>query len=76
MKAMLTGGLIWILICLAYFIGYIMCIVKAVKCDWSKESSYKAEAIYTGAAVFGVGGIVGWFNIDDTPYPVKAAELE
>ena len=43
--------------------GEARCIYKALTCDWSPIG--KAEIIYTGAALTGVGALVGWFNIDD-----------
>jgi len=44
-------------------IGEIRCIVKAIQCNW--EPIGKAEVIYTGAALTGLGSIIGWFNIED-----------
>lgn len=44
-------------------IGEVMCVVKAVKCNW--EPVGKAEVIYTGSAVTGLGAIVGYFDIED-----------
>lgn len=44
-------------------VGEAMCIYKAVTCNW--EPVGKAEVIYTGAALTGLGSIVGWFNIND-----------
>lgn len=44
-------------------IGEIMCIYKAVNCNW--EPIGKAEIIYTGAALTGTGSIIGWINIED-----------
>lgn len=44
-------------------VGEIMCIYKAINCNW--EPVGKAEIIYTGAALTGVGSIVGWINIQD-----------
>jgi len=43
--------------------GEIRCIYKAVKCNW--EPIGKAEIIYTGAAVTGLGLIIGYINIED-----------
>lgn len=44
-------------------VGEIRCIYKALTCNW--EPIDKAEIIYTGAALTGLGGIVGYFNIED-----------
>jgi len=56
-------GAIGMILILLYFAGYCRCIYKAVKCNW--EPVGKAECIYTGAIFLGLGGIVGWFNIED-----------
>ena len=60
---MKIASLIPTLIEILMLTGEVMCIYKAVKCDWSPIG--KAEVIYTGAALTGVGCIVGWFNIKD-----------
>ena len=51
--------ILWILA----IIGEILCIVKALKCNW--EPIGKAEIIYTASACTGLGAITGWFNIED-----------
>jgi hypothetical protein len=56
-------GVIGGLIILALFIGEIRCVYKALKCNW--EPIGKAEIVYTGSALTGLGCIVGWFNIED-----------
>lgn len=43
--------------------GEVLCIYKAVKCNW--EPVGKAEVIYTAAAVTGLGAVVGWIDIED-----------
>jgi len=58
-----TASLISFAVVLFFLIGEVMCIVKAIKCNW--EPVGKAEIIYTGAALTGLGSIVGWFNIED-----------
>jgi hypothetical protein len=55
-------GIVAILIILAV-IGEIRCIYKAVTCNW--EPIGKAEIIYTGGSLTGLGSIIGWFNIED-----------
>jgi len=45
------------------FIGEVRCVVKAIHCDWNPIG--KAEIIYTGAAITGLGCIVGWMKIND-----------
>jgi len=44
-------------------IGEVRCIYKAITCNW--EPIGKAEIIYTGSALCGLGCIVGWFNFED-----------
>jgi len=56
-------------------VGEVRCVVKAVKCDWNPVG--KAEVLYTGAAVTGLGAIVGWINIPDgTPVTINTEESE
>lgn len=56
-------GIFSFLILIFLFIGEIKCIIKVVNCNW--EPIGKAEVVYTVAACTGVGGIVGWMNIQD-----------
>ena len=44
-------------------IGEIMCVVKAINCNW--EPVGKAEIIYTGGVFTGLGAIIGWLDIED-----------
>lgn len=44
--------------------GEVKCIIKAVNCDWNPIG--KAEIVYTGAALTGLGVIVGYMDIQDT----------
>jgi hypothetical protein len=55
--------LIWVLIVGLAVFGEVRCIVKAVKCNW--EPVGKAEIVYAGASITGLGAIVGYFNIED-----------
>jgi hypothetical protein len=68
-KSNSRNGIIgFILICIVpimCLIGEIMCIYKSTQCYWSNETSWKAEIIYTGSALSGLGAIVGWFDIED-----------
>jgi len=59
----IIGSLFTVAIVVFLVIGEILCVVKAIKCNW--EPIGKAEIIYTGAALTGFGGIVGWLNIED-----------
>lgn len=43
--------------------GEIRCIYKAISCNW--EPVGKAEILYTGASLTGLGAIVGYFDIED-----------
>ena len=47
----------------AVIIGEVKCIIKAIDCNW--EPVGKAEIVYTGASLTGLGCIVGYINIDD-----------
>jgi hypothetical protein len=54
---------IYLVIIVLLFIGEVKCIIKAVNCNW--EPVGKAEVVYTGAAITGLGCIVGWIEIED-----------
>lgn len=41
--------------------GYVMCIVKFLRCDF--EPSYKAEIVYGVGTFTGLGIIVGWMDL-------------
>ena len=56
-------GFLIILLWILGLIGEIMCIYKAINCNW--EPKYKAEATYTISALCGIGAVVGYFNIED-----------
>jgi hypothetical protein len=60
MKKLLT---IYGIVIAMLVIGEIRCIYKALSCNW--EPIGKAEVIYTGAALTGLGSIIGWINIED-----------
>lgn len=55
--------LVWAVLVIMLVIGEIRCIVKAFQCNW--EPIGKAEIMYTVGACSGLGGIIGWFNIED-----------
>ena len=44
-------------------IGEVRCIVKVFKCNWNPIG--KAEILYTGSALTGLGAFVGYINIKD-----------
>lgn len=52
-------GLIWILL----LVGEVRCIYKMLTCNW--EPIGKAEVIYTVGTFTGLGGIIGYFDIED-----------
>lgn len=44
-------------------VGEIKCIIKAINCNW--EPIGKAEILYTGSSLTGIGCITGWIDIQD-----------
>jgi hypothetical protein len=55
--------IIWVVIVTLLIIGEVRCIYKAIACNW--EPVGKAEIVYTGSAICGLGCIVGWMDIED-----------
>jgi hypothetical protein len=47
----------------ALLVGEVKCIIKAIDCNW--EPVGKAEIVYTGASLTGLGCIVGYLDIQD-----------
>lgn len=69
------GCVIALVVIAMLLIGEVKCVVKAVRCDWNPVG--KAEVIYTGAALTGLGAIVGWIDIEDgTPVTVNTNHEE
>ena len=60
MKKVIIIGLA---IALLAIVGEVKCIIKAINCNW--EPVGKAEIVYTGSAVLGLGCIVGYIDIQD-----------
>lgn len=60
---MKTRVIIGATIIILAIMGEIKCIIKAIDCNW--EPVGKAEIIYTGACLTGLGSIVGWIDIED-----------
>ena len=60
---MKKGIVIGALVVAAAIIGEVKCIIKALDCNW--EPVGKAEIVYTGASLTGLGCIVGYINIED-----------
>jgi hypothetical protein len=67
MKTCLKTGIALILvyttIIVILLVGEVKCIIKAINCNW--EPVGKAEIVYTGASLTGLGGIVGYMDIQD-----------
>ena len=55
--------IVYLVLAVLALVGEIKCIIKAFKCNW--EPVGKAEIIYTGSAVTGLGCITGWIDIED-----------
>ena len=60
---MKAGILLSIIFGIAALVGEVMCVVKAVKCNWDPIG--KAEIIYTVGAFTGFGVIIGYIDIQD-----------
>ena len=60
---MKTGVIIGAAIIILAVVGEVKCIIKAIDCNW--EPVGKAEIIYTGASLTGLGCVVGYVNIED-----------
>jgi hypothetical protein len=58
-----TLALIQIVLGVTLLVGEVKCIIKAVDCNWDPIG--KAEVIYTGASLTGLGCVVGFINIQD-----------
>lgn len=55
--------IVYLVLLVIAVVGEIKCIIKAFNCNW--EPVGKAEIIYTGSAVTGLGCITGWIDIED-----------
>lgn len=60
-----TGTLIPIILWGVLLLGWVKCLIKLTECDW--EPSYKAEVIYTAGVLTGLGGIIGYLDVEDAP---------
>jgi hypothetical protein len=63
MKTSMVLVLIYVAIVIAAITGEVKCIIKAIDCNW--EPVGKAEIIYTGASLTGLGCVVGYIDIQD-----------
>lgn len=55
--------IVYLVLAVLAVVGEVKCIIKAIDCNW--EPVGKAEIIYTGSALTGLGCITGWFDIED-----------
>ena len=63
MKARITLGVVALVLVVLAIIGEVKCVVKAINCNW--EPIGKAEIVYAGSAVTGIGAIVGYMDFED-----------
>lgn len=56
-------AIVYLVLVVLVVVGEVKCIIKAIKCNW--EPIDKAEIIYTGSALTGLGAVVGWIDIED-----------
>ena len=56
-------AIVYLILVVLVVVGEVKCIIKAIKCNW--EPIGKAEIIYTGSALTGLGAVVGWIDIED-----------
>jgi hypothetical protein len=63
MKTGIALIVIYSAIIIAALVGEVKCIIKAIDCNW--EPVGKAEIVYTGASLTGLGAIVGYMDIQD-----------
>ena len=56
-------AIVYLVLVVLVVVGEIKCIIKALKCNW--EPIGKAEIIYTGSALTGLGAVMGWIDIED-----------
>jgi hypothetical protein len=73
MKTVLSLGFVFsLLIGILALVGWIKCLIKFIDCDF--KPSYKAEVIYGVGTITGLGAIIGWVDIEDTPDKVETLE--
>ena len=63
MKTAFGVGLVYVAIVVTLLVGEVKCIIKAINCNW--EPIGKAEVIYTGASLTGLGCVVGFISLED-----------
>tara|TARA_R110000868_G_scaffold351469_1_gene612744 strand:- start:393 stop:587 length:195 start_codon:yes stop_codon:yes gene_type:complete len=63
MKENITVLIVTLALIVLSIVGEVKCIVKAINCNW--EPVGKAEIVYTGSAVIGLGAIIGYMDFED-----------
>ena len=63
MKTAFGVSLVYVAIVVTLLVGEVKCIIKAINCNW--EPIGKAEVIYTGASLTGLGCVIGFINLED-----------
>ena len=58
-----VASAIYIVIILLYLFGWGRCVYKATQCNWDPIG--KAEIFYGVGSITSLGGVIGWFNIED-----------
>ena len=56
-------AIVYLVLVVLVVVGEVKCIIKAFQCNW--EPIGKAEIIYTGSSLTGLGAVVGWIDIED-----------
>lgn len=59
----IVGQVIFYLLIIFLFIGWVKCIVKMTKCNW--EPVGKAEVLYSVGVFTPLGTVIGWIDIED-----------
>ena len=62
MKTSIIASLICISLLIAGLVGEVKCIVKFLDCDFTSQTSYKAEITYGLSTVTGIGVVVGYMD--------------
>jgi hypothetical protein len=56
-------AIVYLVLVVLAVVGEVKCIIKAFQCNW--EPIGKAEIIYTGSSLTGLGAVVGWIDVED-----------
>lgn len=60
MKKVYLVAMLYIAIVVLGLAGYVQCVVKFVRCDFSNKTPYKAEILYGIGTFTGAGIVIGW----------------